>query len=116
MKNVNKYSYISHESTAEQAAQNIQNMEAQGYVPGSSSTTEIPDPTPFAPLGAGISTAALAGFGTKKLVDKKKEEKEDKLNVEQWQQNDNTEDVTFSHELLKDADYLNPMDELAFQE
>ncbi|MBO5120103.1 MAG: hypothetical protein J6C28_00270 [Bacilli bacterium] len=97
----------------------VSTMDTKTMIPTSSSpilSSATKESSSFAPLGAGISTAALAGFGTKKLVDKKKEEKEDKLNVEQWQQNDNTEDVTFSHELLKDADYLNPMDELAFQE
>ena len=97
----------------------VSTMDTKTMIPTSSSpilSSATKESSSIAPLGAGISTAALAGFGTKKLVDKKKEEKEDKLNVEQWQQNDNTEDVTFSHELLKDADYLNPIDELAFQE
>lgn len=71
LKNVNKYSYISHESTAEQAAQNIQNMEAQGYVPGSSSTTEIPDPTPFAtpvPTSGSSSSSPTYNVTTKPVV------------------------------------------------
>jgi hypothetical protein len=97
----------------------VSTMDTKTMIPTSSSpilSSAANESSSFAPLGAGISTAALAGFGTKKLVDKKKEEQDEKLNVEEWQQNDNDPDVTFSREILKDADYLNPMDELAFQE
>ena len=68
------------------------------------------------PLGAGLGAAALAGIGTKAYLDKKekKEEDSDELETEEWANQD--VEIDYGLETDEEADYLDPTDELAFQE
>ena len=68
------------------------------------------------PLGAGLGAAALAGIGTKAYLDKKekKEEDSDELETEEWANQD--VEIDYGLETEEEADYLDPTDELAFQE
>ena len=69
------------------------------------------------PLGAGLGAAALAGLGAKAILDKheKKDEEEDDLKTELWEEEPEVE-PGLEIDMDEEADYLSPTDELAFQE
>ena len=95
---------------------------SKANVPTSSSPLLSSDDTKdsksfMAPLGAGLTAATAAGFGTKALIDrqeKKKSEEED-IDAEEWSDQNDME-IDYGLDTSEDADYLSPTDELAFQE
>ena len=71
----------------------------------------------MAPLGAGLTAATAAGFGTKALIDRqeKKRSEEEDIDAEEWSENNDME-IDYGLDTSEEADYLSPTDELAFQE
>lgn len=70
------------------------------------------------PLGAGLGAASVAGIGAKAYMDKhdKSDEDIEKLETEDWTNQENMEFDYGIDEALEEADYLSPTDELAFTE
>ena len=70
------------------------------------------------PLGAGLGAASVAGIGAKAYLDKREKSNEDveELETEEWTSKENMEFDYGIDEVLEEADYLSPTDELAFTE
>ena len=69
----------------------------------------------FIPLGAGLGAASLAGISTKAIMDKKEKKEDEDLETEEWIEQDDVE-IDYNTDIEEENDYLNPTDELAFQE
>lgn len=83
-------------------------------------TPEIKSSSSMIPLSAGLGAAAAAGIGAKAYMDKReraKEENEDSINTEEWEEDADSLSVDYEeNDLNEAADYLSPKDEYAFQE
>lgn len=92
---------------------------AKQNIPTSSSPILSSDGTSsksFVPLAAGLGASAIAGIGTKAFMDKKnKDDDVEELDIEDWTDQSEME-VDYETDSNIASDYLNPTDELAFQE
>ena len=69
------------------------------------------------PVIAGLGSAAVAGIGTKAFLDKKEEESEDveDFDTDEWTEDEQI-DMEYNEAMDEDRDYLDPSDEIAYQE
>ena len=69
------------------------------------------------PVIAGLGSAAVAGIGTKAFLDKKEESSEEveDFDTDEWTEDEQI-DMEYNEAMDEDRDYLDPSDEIAYQE